>query len=63
MQELNLLELDFLRMNGFVLNIRVEELQKYGDQLWRHHLRQVQTPFHRLPTPPPDEKETTNTNA
>ncbi|CAO3597154.1 unnamed protein product [Absidia cylindrospora] len=38
-KELNLLELAFLRMNDFLLNIQVEELQKYGDQLWMHHQR------------------------
>ncbi|KAI8329867.1 cyclin-domain-containing protein [Chlamydoabsidia padenii] len=68
-EELNRLEVAFLKMNGFVLNIRVEEFQKYGDQLYRHHLREQQqlhvntyTPLiHRLPTPPLDSDNSPDT--
>ncbi|KAI9309337.1 cyclin-domain-containing protein [Cunninghamella echinulata] len=41
-KELNVLELEFLRMNDFKLYIKVEELQKYGDQLLMHHRREQQ---------------------
>ncbi|ORX63072.1 cyclin-domain-containing protein [Hesseltinella vesiculosa] len=40
-KELNALELEFLRMNDFILNIQVEELQRYGDQLLLHHQREL----------------------
>lgn len=67
-KELNRLELEFLRMNDFTLNIKVEELQKYGDQLWMHHQREhtdsyTQPPLclHRLPTPPPQASDHTST--
>ncbi|KAG0170901.1 hypothetical protein DFQ30_001789 [Apophysomyces sp. BC1015] len=38
--ELNELELEFLRLNDFNLNVSVEELQQYGDQLMMHWVRE-----------------------
>ncbi|GAA5809599.1 hypothetical protein MFLAVUS_003010 [Mucor flavus] len=37
--ELNALELQFLKLNSFKLNVKVEELQQYGDQLLWHWIR------------------------
>lgn len=37
--ELNTLELQFLKLNNFQLNVKVEELQHYGDQLVWHWIR------------------------
>ncbi|KAG0171897.1 hypothetical protein DFQ30_000211 [Apophysomyces sp. BC1015] len=37
--ELNDLELKFLVLNDFNLNVRVEKLQEYGDQLLNHWIR------------------------
>ncbi|KAI8088873.1 cyclin-domain-containing protein [Halteromyces radiatus] len=51
-KELNLLELEFLRMNDFTLNIQVEELQRYGDQLLMHHRRDQLRQSHLQLTPP-----------
>lgn len=34
--ELNLLEFQFLKLNNFQLFVKVEELQKYGNQLLLH---------------------------
>ncbi|KAI8339983.1 cyclin-domain-containing protein [Chlamydoabsidia padenii] len=67
-KELNRLELEFLRMNDFTLNIQVEELQKYGNQLWMHHQREQADSYtqhpplhtHRLPTPPPQASDHTS---
>ncbi|KAI8080227.1 cyclin-domain-containing protein [Gilbertella persicaria] len=40
--ELNALELQFLKLNNFKLNVQVEELQQYGDQLLWHWIRENQ---------------------
>ncbi|OBZ88129.1 PHO85 cyclin-like protein psl1 [Choanephora cucurbitarum] len=40
--ELNALELQFLKLNNFNLNVQVEELQQYGDQLLWHWIRENQ---------------------
>lgn len=40
MTELNILELEFLHLNEFRLNVTVEELQQYGDQLLLHWVRE-----------------------
>ncbi|CAO3674524.1 unnamed protein product [Rhizopus stolonifer] len=39
-EELNLLELEFLRMNNFNIYVSVEELQQYGNQLLMHSARE-----------------------
>ncbi|KAF7726757.1 hypothetical protein EC973_008445 [Apophysomyces ossiformis] len=38
--ELNALELEFLHLNDFNLNVSIEELQQYGDQLLMHWVRE-----------------------
>lgn len=38
--ELNALELEFLHLNDFSLNVTIEELQQYGDQLLMHWMRE-----------------------
>ncbi|KAI8078624.1 cyclin-domain-containing protein [Halteromyces radiatus] len=38
--ELNALELTFLKLNNFNLNISLEELELYGDQLLEHWIRE-----------------------
>ncbi|KAI9316785.1 cyclin-domain-containing protein [Dichotomocladium elegans] len=38
--ELNALELEFLHLNDFNLNVTIEELQQYGDQLLFHWVRE-----------------------
>ncbi|KAI8978568.1 cyclin-domain-containing protein [Pilobolus umbonatus] len=38
--ELNALEIQFLKLNEFQLNVQVEELQQYGDQLLWHFIRE-----------------------
>lgn len=38
--ELNNLELQFLKLNNFKLNVQVEELQQYGNQLLWHWIRE-----------------------
>ncbi|KAI8338979.1 cyclin-domain-containing protein [Chlamydoabsidia padenii] len=38
--ELNALELTFLKLNNYSLNISVEELEQYGDQLLDHWIRE-----------------------
>ncbi|KAI9493069.1 cyclin-domain-containing protein [Zychaea mexicana] len=38
--ELNALELEFLHLNGYNLNVPIEELQQYGDQLLLHWVRE-----------------------
>lgn len=40
MEELNLLELEFLKMNQFNIHVSVEELQQYGNQLLMHSIRE-----------------------
>ncbi|CAO3610727.1 unnamed protein product [Cunninghamella blakesleeana] len=47
-KELNILELEFLRMNDFKLYIKLEELQKYGDQLLMHHYREQQQLYQNI---------------
>lgn len=39
-EELNLLELEFLKMNNFNIHVSVEELQQYGNQLLMHSIRE-----------------------
>ncbi|CAO3703298.1 unnamed protein product [Rhizopus stolonifer] len=39
-EELNLLELEFLKMNQFNIHVSVEELQQYGNQLLMHSIRE-----------------------
>ncbi|KAL9559541.1 hypothetical protein MBANPS3_000367 [Mucor bainieri] len=39
-KELNVLELEFLRINNYNIYIPLEELQQYGDQLLMHALRE-----------------------
>lgn len=54
--ELNGLELQFLKLNNFKLNVQVEELQQYGDQLLWHWIREnrnhriVQQEYHHHKT-------------
>ncbi|KAI9276958.1 cyclin-domain-containing protein [Phascolomyces articulosus] len=38
--ELNALELEFLHLNDYNLNVPIEELQQYGDQLLSHWVRE-----------------------
>ncbi|KAG2223924.1 hypothetical protein INT45_009376 [Circinella minor] len=38
--ELNALELEFLHLNDYNLNVSIEELQQYGDQLLLHWVRE-----------------------
>ncbi|ORX91465.1 cyclin-domain-containing protein [Basidiobolus meristosporus CBS 931.73] len=42
-QELNHLEMEFLAMNDFSLNVSVEELQLYANQLLRHSMKTTST--------------------
>lgn len=37
------MELQFLKLNSFRLNVQVEELQQYGDQLLGHWIRRNKT--------------------
>jgi len=39
-KELNILELEFLRINNYNIFIPLEELQQYGDQLLMHAIRE-----------------------
>ncbi|KAG0168330.1 hypothetical protein DFQ28_003326 [Apophysomyces sp. BC1034] len=41
--ELNILELEFLRLNDYALFVGQEELQQYGDQLQMHWIREHET--------------------
>lgn len=38
--ELNMLELEFLRINNFNIYVSLEELQQYGNQLLMHSIRE-----------------------
>ncbi|KAI9483505.1 MAG: cyclin-domain-containing protein [Benjaminiella poitrasii] len=39
--ELNALELQFLKLNNFELNVQIEELQQYGNRLLMHWIRET----------------------
>jgi hypothetical protein len=51
--ELNHLELQFLKLNNFKLNVQVEELQQYGNQLLCHWIRENYSnkPYHKMYKP------------
>ncbi|KAI8370770.1 cyclin-domain-containing protein [Choanephora cucurbitarum] len=46
-KELNLLELEFLRMNNYNINVPFEELQRYGDQLLMHSIKEREAVYRK----------------
>ncbi|KAI8048749.1 cyclin-domain-containing protein [Gilbertella persicaria] len=44
-KELNQLELEFLRMNNYNINVSLQELQRYGNQLLMHSIREKEAEF------------------